>query len=130
MCLSGEVAKYYAARAREYDVSAGYLNPDAERRRAPIKVRFQEALKGHDVLEIACGTGYWTEVIAVAARSVLATDLDPGMVALARRRLASVTNVRCQVADAYSLREVSGPFTAPSRIGGGRTCRGLESNPF
>ncbi|MFZ1947005.1 MAG: class I SAM-dependent methyltransferase [bacterium] len=80
--------------------------------REPIKARFQASLRGRKVLEIACGTGYWTEVIAEAAESVLATDLDPTMVSLARLRLARWGNVRCEVADAYALDGVRGDFTA------------------
>ena len=110
--MSDEVARYYAARAPEYDRSAGYLDPVAEKLREPIKARLRSVLKGHDVLEIACGTGYWTEAIAPSTRSVLATDVDPRLVGLARARLASLSNVRLQVADAYSLAGVSGRFTA------------------
>jgi SAM-dependent methyltransferase len=110
--LADDVAKYYAARAGEYDVTAGYQDLGAEHRRASTKARFFAALRGFDVLEIACGTGYWTTVIATAARSVVAVDLDPGMIALAERRLSGAANVRCVVADAYSLDGVPGPFNA------------------
>ena len=105
------VARYYAARAPEYDVSAGYTDSVAEALRAPIKGRYREALAGLEVLEVACGTGYWTEVIAATARRVVATDVDPGMISLARERLSSWRNVRCEVADAYSLEGISGRFT-------------------
>jgi protein-L-isoaspartate O-methyltransferase len=72
--------------------------------------RFQDTLRGFDVLEVACGTGYWTAVIAVAARSVVAVDRDPVMAAAARQRLSAASNVRCVVTDAYTLDGISGPF--------------------
>ena len=112
MSLSDSVEAYYKARAEEYDVSAGYADAVAEELRAPIKLRFQEAMKGHDVLEIACGTGYWTSVIAETAKSVLATDVDPRMISIAEERLSSKLNVECRVADAYTLNGIEGPFTA------------------
>ena len=112
MPLTDAVARYYSALAREYDVVAGYTDPVAEELRRPIRARFQAALKGRKVLELACGTGYWTAAIAGAAESVLATDVDPTMISLARRRLALRSNVRCQVADAYTLEGVEGSFTA------------------
>jgi demethylmenaquinone methyltransferase/2-methoxy-6-polyprenyl-1,4-benzoquinol methylase len=110
------VAEYYAARALEYDLTAGYTDPVAEPLRTPAKVRCQELFRNADVLEIACGTGYWTEVVAQVAQSVLATDVCEGMLALARRRLAAFNNVRFQVADAYSLDGVRGGFEAACAV--------------
>jgi SAM-dependent methyltransferase len=110
------VARYYAARAREYDLTAGYEDPIAEPLRAQAKARIQALFRDKDVLEVACGTGYWTEVVAQVARTVLATDACEGMIALARQRLAACDNVQFQVADAYSLDGVRSGFSAACAV--------------
>src|SRR5262249_558988 len=38
-------------------------------------------------VEFGCGTGFYTAILAARARSVLATDLAPGMLELARQRI-------------------------------------------
>ncbi len=106
------VVEYYAARAEVYDLTAGYLDPATESLRAPIKARFQEQLRDRDVLEIACGTGYWTEAICKTTHSVVATDINPGMIAKAAVRLSHASNVRLVTSDAYALTEVAGRFSA------------------
>jgi SAM-dependent methyltransferase len=40
-----------------------------------------------DVLELACGTGHWTPLLAARAHSVTALDAAPEVLALARRRV-------------------------------------------
>jgi SAM-dependent methyltransferase len=107
-----ETRRYYAARAREYDLTAGYEDPVSEVLRDRMKARFRKAFKGHSVLEIACGTGYWTRVLASTAQTVLATDINESMVRLARKRLSGLDNVRIIKADAYTLKGVSGRFDA------------------
>jgi ubiquinone/menaquinone biosynthesis C-methylase UbiE/protein-tyrosine-phosphatase len=111
-----EVAAYYAARAPVYDLTAGYLDPVNEALRAPMKSRLRTSLEGRDVLEIACGTGYWTEVIATVARSVVATDVNPAMIALADARLRGTRNVELEVDDAYSLPHLGRRFSAAAAV--------------
>ena len=107
-----DVTRYYAARAPEYLDSVAYAHGKFAAVMAPVKARYQLALQGRDVLEIACGPGYWTEAVAVSARSILATDVNPNLVEIVRTRLAGLANVRSQVADAYSLEGVSGSYNA------------------
>ena len=112
MSLSDDVQRYYAARAEKYNENSECNGSDVEQRLATIKAILEKAFKGHDVLEIACGTGYWTEVVAKTASSILATDVNLTMVALAQKRLAGFKNVRFLVSDAYSLDSVPEGFTA------------------
>ena len=112
MELVDDVSRYYDARAPFYDETAGYTNPETERLRAPMKARCRETFAGHAVLEIACGTGYWTEVVAQSAGSVLATDINPSVISRATDRCGHRRNVRFQTADAFTLDGVAAGFTA------------------
>ncbi len=107
-----EVARYYAARAPDYDVTAGYTDTAAEKLREPIKARYSALFEGRDVLEIACGTGYWTAVVGATAKSVLAIDINESVIAAARSRCSHMPNITFQVDDAYLLRGVRRTFNA------------------
>jgi demethylmenaquinone methyltransferase/2-methoxy-6-polyprenyl-1,4-benzoquinol methylase len=109
--LTDAVRRYYAARAAEYDTSAGYRDAEAGRLRAPLTALVAETFAGRQVLEVACGTGYWTEAIGRTAASVLATDVSEEMIAQARRRLARLENAEVRLADAYRLDGVPTGFT-------------------
>src|ERR1044071_2755509 len=50
-------------------------------------------------LEIGCGTGAFSRLIAERAGQVLAIDLSPGMIRVARSRSARFPNLEFQVAD-------------------------------
>jgi demethylmenaquinone methyltransferase/2-methoxy-6-polyprenyl-1,4-benzoquinol methylase len=112
MSLPDDVARYYAARAPMYDETAGYTDPEAEALREPIKARYRDIFAGRAVLEIACGAGYWTKVIAESAHFLLAVDIHPDLVAQAKARCAGLTNLQFEVADAYTLDGISPGFSA------------------
>src|SRR5580693_10767322 len=82
--INTDMAAYYAKRAATYEEI--YQRPERQDELLTLQVRVQELMEGHDVLELACGTGFWTEQIAATAKSVLATDINPEMIALAEAK--------------------------------------------
>jgi ubiquinone/menaquinone biosynthesis C-methylase UbiE len=60
---------------------------------------------GMDVIDLCSGDGWFTLQIARIAKRVVAVDLDPALIEVARRRLAesNVTNVEFATGDAYDL---------------------------
>jgi demethylmenaquinone methyltransferase/2-methoxy-6-polyprenyl-1,4-benzoquinol methylase len=101
---------YYADRAKEYERI--YRKPerqfDLQRLREAVETNFV----GGDVFEVACGTGYWTEVLARSAASVLATDINEEVLAVARAKAIDAQKVEFQRGDAYAPPPPVREFTA------------------
>ncbi len=96
----GTLESYYAARAAEYDDV--YRKPERQPDLRAIERWLPGRFAGLRVLEVACGTGYWTQWIAPVAAHVLAVDAAPETMAIAMKRVPpdKVTFVR---GDAYAL---------------------------
>ena len=108
-----EMGRYYTDRIPYHDRYMRYTdNSSMEKLLAPIVDLVGRELAGKDVLEIACGTGNWTQVLSKHARSVVATDLIEGYLELARKKDYAKRNVTFKTADAYLLEGISGRFTA------------------
>lgn len=57
----------------------------------------------HHVLDIGCGTGTFARRLAQRAAHVLALDLSPEMIRIARERSANLSNIDFQLADVLNL---------------------------
>jgi demethylmenaquinone methyltransferase/2-methoxy-6-polyprenyl-1,4-benzoquinol methylase len=105
--------EYYCRRASWHDTYMGYRgNPTMEDLLGPLIRWFETYVTDADVLEIACGTGNWTQVLARRARSVTATDINDSVLELAGAKPYASDNVRFQLTDAYHLDGLSGKYTA------------------
>jgi len=105
--------QYYDARAIWHDYYMGYKsNEEMESLLCPVIEAFEAAIAGKNVLEIACGTGNWTRVLAKRAHSVVATDISAAAIETAQRKNRSNRNVTFHVSDAYSLDDIEPGFNA------------------
>lgn len=106
---SADMQAYYAARAAYYD--AVYLKPERQGDIAFLSAHLPERLAGRRVLEVACGTGYWTHHIAPRVAAMTATDGTAEPLDFARQR-PGVGSVVFRQVDAYALPDDLGTFDA------------------
>ncbi len=78
------LAAYYAKRASEYERI--YARPERQADLSALRKRIGDLFAGRRVLELACGTGWWTPVIALRAAQVTALDLNEEVLAIARAK--------------------------------------------
>jgi len=97
--IEQSMAAYYGARAPEYDLV--YRKPERQPDIREIQEWLPPIFAAATVVEVACGTGYWTPFIASRARGIVGLDVSTETLAIARRRLP--TNAKLLVADAYRL---------------------------
>ena len=110
MTIASDLAAYYARRAAEYE--RVYFKPERQGELRAMESWLPGVFAGRRVLEVACGTGWWTPFGARDARSWLATDLNPETMAIARAKTLPPC-VRFATVDAYTLEGLgSTPFDA------------------
>ena len=95
---------YYAKRASEYEQV--YQKPERQAELEWLRGRIPELFTGRQVLEVACGTGYWTQFIARSARHVYAGDINDSVLEIARDKRIAPRKVTFLKADAVTLEGV------------------------
>jgi ubiquinone/menaquinone biosynthesis C-methylase UbiE len=105
---SANAIKFYEAKSRDYDHS---WHVDFTKRFAS----YLDIQEGHDVLDLACGTGLLTFLLAEkvgATGRVVGVDVTPGMLAIARRKKEhgddKYSNVSLYQGDILHLDETDG----------------------
>lgn len=90
--LNDQTIEYYQKRAREYDKI--YFRNDAVRQSelAYLYALSRRVLLGRRVLDIACGTGFWTRILSDSAHSIIGLDINSDTLEVARDK-----NYRCPV---------------------------------
>jgi ubiquinone/menaquinone biosynthesis C-methylase UbiE len=94
---------YYAQRAAIYE--RVYFKPERQTDLRAMEAWLPGVFTGRRVLEIACGTGWWTVHGARDAAAWQATDLNPETMAIAKAKTLP-GSVQFATVDAYSLAEL------------------------
>jgi demethylmenaquinone methyltransferase/2-methoxy-6-polyprenyl-1,4-benzoquinol methylase len=101
--LIEQMNRYYEARAPWHDQYMSYTsNAQLEAALSPIIELLAPVIRGARVLEVACGTGNWTQVLAKRAALVDAFDQSRVALEIARDKLSKYTNVTLLNGDAYN----------------------------
>jgi ubiquinone/menaquinone biosynthesis C-methylase UbiE len=109
-----EQLAYYRARAQEYDESVQqtgrFATPEPQDQQIDAEwaqiVRALHALPPcDDVLELACGTGIWTQELLQVGKTITALDGAPEMLELNRAKIAS-PRVQYETADLFAWQPV------------------------
>jgi SAM-dependent methyltransferase len=104
--MNATIERYYSRRASEYERI--YDKPERQHELEWLRHRVPELFRGRAVLEVACGTGYWTQFIAREARHVYACDINEAVLDIAREKPIAQGHATFLRGDAVSLEGVPG----------------------
>lgn len=99
--MNTDIVSYYKDRAKEYEKL--YSKPERQEDLKSAATILQEIFADKQVLEIACGTGYWTEKIAATATSIFATDINESVIEIAKKKDFLSKQVSFGIADIYNF---------------------------
>ena len=100
--------EYYARRAPEYEQI--YTRPERQPDLARLCTLIERTFAGRTVLDVACGTGYFTAHAARHARSITGIDANEQTLTIACSK--KLVNAEFVVADAYAIPRPREPFDA------------------
>jgi demethylmenaquinone methyltransferase/2-methoxy-6-polyprenyl-1,4-benzoquinol methylase len=99
--------QYYFERAKEYERI--YQKPERQEDLKKLRIILKELFFSKSVLEIACGTGYWTQFISETAKSLFAIDINETVIEIAQsKKYQSPTTF--QKADIFNLTHANEKF--------------------
>jgi SAM-dependent methyltransferase len=112
MNQENDLERYYDERARIYEDIYRRDDPVRQVELNNIAVYLKEKLLNRQVLEIACGTGFWSEKVADVVSHLTGIDTSNEMLEIARQKRWPTGKVDFLEADAFALEEVNGDFEA------------------
>ena len=92
---------YYQKRAKEYE--RVYQKTERQEDLKTLHTYLQEQATDKNILEIACGTGYWTKTLATTSHQIQASDYNKAVLEIAKTKSYGTTPVFFQQLDFWKL---------------------------
>ena len=102
MSISDDMVNYYAKRAREYEEVYYRDDPGRQHALKNMAAAIRSHFVSHSVLELACGTGYWTSQLSQVAKSIVAIDINEEVMQVAKTKQFAC-EIKFQKEDIYHL---------------------------
>jgi ubiquinone/menaquinone biosynthesis C-methylase UbiE len=100
--MSDDMVKYYRDRAKEYEEIYEWRDPQRQEEQDLLESELKKAFKGCRLLDIGCGTGYWTQRISTTAESIVGIDINEAVLEIARSKEHDCPT-EYMVMDAYNM---------------------------
>jgi len=81
-----DLVNYYRQRAKEYEDVYEWRDPQRQEEQDLMAETIKEYLRGRDVLDLACGTGYWDRILSETARTITGIDVSTEVLEIARTK--------------------------------------------
>ena len=95
-----ELVDYYRQRAREYEDVYYWTDPNRQEDQKMMAKAIQSSLKGREVIDLACGTGWWDRILSETAKNITGLDINNEVLEIAKTKEYSCPT-RFQTGDAY-----------------------------
>lgn len=96
-----ELVDYYRKRAREYEDVYYWDDPYRQDEQRLMAKTIQASLSGRDVIDVACGTGWWDLFLSETAKSITGVDINNDVLEIARTKEYKCPT-KFQTGDAYN----------------------------
>ncbi len=103
-----DLVDYYKQRAKEYEDVYYWTDSHRQYEQGLMGERIKLSLAGRDVIDFACGTGWWDKILSETARSITGLDINEDVLAVARSKEYKCPT-KFQKGDAYQP-----PYTEPT----------------
>ena len=101
--MSDDMVKYYRDRAKEYEEVYAWRDSERQEEQGLMEKELKEVFKGRRLLDIGCGTGYWTQRMSETAKSIVGIDINEAVLEIARNKKYGCPT-EYKVMDAYNMK--------------------------